>query len=157
MSIEGELLEPKEIRKLAGDARSPAPRGVNWDAINQLHPDTRTAEQKRKAAQKAQAAKWLHIPPAERDTKIAARKRAAGALRRAREAERSPEWRDREAIAEVYREAERITRETGIPHDVDHEIPLHGEAVSGLHVHNNLRVIPKLDNIRKGNRYEVKA
>lgn len=131
------------------------PRGMNWEAINQRHPDARTAEQKRKAAQKAQAAKWLHIPPAERDSKLAARKRAAGALRRAREDERSPEWRNKAAITEVYREAERITRETGIAHDVDHEIPLHGEMVSGLHVHNNLRLIPKVENIRKSNRYEV--
>lgn len=132
-----------------------APRGINWEAINQRHPDTRTADQKRKAAQKAQAAKWLHIPPAERDRNIAARKRSSGALRRARLDSRSPEWRDKTAIAEIYREAERISRETGIPHDVDHEIPLHGDLVSGLHVHNNLRVIPKLENIRKSNRYEV--
>jgi len=114
-------------------------KGINWDAINQRHPDTRTPEQKRKAAQKAQAAKWLHIPPAERDSKIAARKRSYGALRRARLDSRSPAWRDKDAIAAVYREAERITRDTGIPHDVDHEIPLHGKLVSGLHVHNNLR------------------
>lgn len=130
-------------------------KGINWDAINQRHPDKRTPEQKRRAAQWAQAASWLYLPPAERDRMLAARKRAAGALRRARVTKRSPSWRDKGAIAAIYREAERISRETGIEHHVDHEVPLHGELVSSLHVHNNLRVIPKLDNIRKGNRYEV--
>jgi hypothetical protein len=37
-------------------------------------------------------------------------------------------------------------------HHVDHELPLRGRRVSGLHVHTNLRVLPAEDNFRKGNR-----
>lgn len=40
----------------------------------------------------------------------------------------------------------------GIEWHVDHIIPLKGELVSGLHVWNNLRVIPKILNLRKGNK-----
>jgi 5-methylcytosine-specific restriction endonuclease McrA len=40
---------------------------------------------------------------------------------------------------------------TGIEWHVDHIIPLKGEMVSGLHIYSNLRVIPKIENLRKGN------
>ena len=38
---------------------------------------------------------------------------------------------------------------------VDHIIPLKGKNVSGLHVWNNFAVIPKVDNLRKGNYHSV--
>ncbi len=59
-----------------------------------------------------------------------------------------------EEIRGIYEEAERLTKATGIKHSVDHDIPLRGKMVSGLHVHTNLKAIPLVDNIRKGNRYE---
>lgn len=55
---------------------------------------------------------------------------------------------------EIYIEAQRITLSTGIPHEVDHIIPLRGRLVSGLHVHENLRIIPRTENRKKGNRFE---
>lgn len=63
----------------------------------------------------------------------------------------TPPWADPAAIKAVYRESRRLTRETGIQHSVDHEIPLRGEFVWGLHVHYNLRVLPLTDNMKKGN------
>ena len=61
-------------------------------------------------------------------------------------------WADRSKVQAFYAEAKRLTDETGIPHHVDHIIPLLGEFVCGLHVHTNLQVLPGSDNIRKGNR-----
>lgn len=65
---------------------------------------------------------------------------------------RIPPWADMAKIEAVYIERERIERETGVPHDVDHIIPLQGKTVSGFHVHTNLQVIPRAENRRKGNR-----
>lgn len=75
--------------------------------------------------------------------------RALAATRRyqAAKLKRTPAWADREAIAAVYVEA----AQRGM--HVDHHYPLQGKFVSGLHVHQNLRLLVPLDNMRKGNRF----
>lgn len=60
-------------------------------------------------------------------------------------------WADQEQIARIYAEAERISIETGIAHEVDHVVPLKGKLVCGLHVENNLQIITKTENRRKYN------
>ena len=57
---------------------------------------------------------------------------------------RMPKWLTNEHWKQInafYLEASRLTRETGIPHCVDHKHPLRGKTVSGLHVPWNLQVM----------------
>lgn len=75
------------------------------------------------------------------------------AVRRARQRQRMPKWADREAIKAVYDRAAQISRETGIPHQVDHDVPLAGDRASGLHVHFNLKIITAAENARKSNKH----
>lgn len=77
---------------------------------------------------------------------------AATAARRARIKKATPPWADMNAIKAFYRHAARLTRRTGIVHEVDHIAPLAGKGVCGLHVHWNLRVVERGVNRRKGNR-----
>lgn len=51
----------------------------------------------------------------------------------------------------------RLDKLTGFSWHVDHIIPLKGKYVSGLHIWSNLAVIPKVDNLRKGNYYPIYA
>lgn len=60
-----------------------------------------------------------------------------------------PKWADLEKIAEIYKQREKISRETGISHHVDHIIPLKGKNVCGLHVEYNLQIISAEQNLRK--------
>lgn len=67
----------------------------------------------------------------------------------------TPVWSDRKAIALIYEEARKLSRETGIQHHVDHIYPLRSPLVSGLHVAANLRIITASENCSKGNRMPV--
>ena len=67
----------------------------------------------------------------------------------------TPAWADKKTIKEFYRVAKKLTENTGIPHQVDHIIPLRGELVCGLHVENNLQILTKAENIYKSNYYSA--
>lgn len=59
----------------------------------------------------------------------------------------TPAWADIDAIRAFYRD----TREAGM--EVDHIVPIAGERVCGLHVLNNLQMLSRSENARKGNTY----
>jgi hypothetical protein len=71
--------------------------------------------------------------------------------RRVRQA--TPPWVDLDAIKAIYEECARLTRETGIVHHVDHQLPIAGKTVSGLHVHQNLQILMAEVNLAKSNKY----
>ena len=63
----------------------------------------------------------------------------------------TPPWADLEAIAALYAEARRLTRETGELHVVDHIIPKINPRVCGLHVPLNMQVLHWRANAVKAN------
>lgn len=79
--------------------------------------------------------------------------RDAGKIHRLQTQRATPPWADMAAIRAVYRQAKRLSRETGEPYVVDHIVPKMSELVCGLHVVWNLRVITDAENARKSNLY----
>lgn len=68
---------------------------------------------------------------------------------------RTPAWADLDKIEEIYRLSAELTKQTKIPHEVDHIIPIQGELVSGLHVPENLQVLTKSANAAKSNKFNI--
>lgn len=68
---------------------------------------------------------------------------------RTRKKDQMPQDADNEKILWFYKEAERLTEETGIIHHVDHIIPI---SKGGLHHQDNLQVLTKRENLSKGNK-----
>jgi transcription initiation factor TFIIIB Brf1 subunit/transcription initiation factor TFIIB len=101
-------------------------------------------------AQIAKAAKWNRENAERRNKRV--RESGQGAAVQARRRRRNVAWADEKAITRIYAAANRISRDTGIPHEVDHVIPLQGRKVSGLHVETNLQIIPMPVNRAKGNK-----
>lgn len=75
------------------------------------------------------------------------------AKRRAATQNATPAWADFNIIQFLYVTRLYLTQETGFEWHVDHVVPLQGRYVCGLHVHNNLRVVPATDNLRKSNSF----
>jgi hypothetical protein len=81
---------------------------------------------------------------------------ALNRLRKYQKMQRTPSWLtldDKWFMEEVYHLAQLRTKMLGFEWHVDHIIPIKGENVSGLHVPNNLRVIPAKENLSKNNKF----
>lgn len=80
---------------------------------------------------------------------------AAQAMKRqARKLKATPLWADHEKIKAFYAVAARLTRETGVKHEVDHIVPLQSKIVCGLHCEANLQILTKAENAAKHNRFD---
>ena len=65
----------------------------------------------------------------------------------------TPAWIDKRTMRPLYSEANRLTKLTGIRHEVDHIVPLRNRNVCGLHVPWNLQVITQAMKRRKTNHH----
>jgi hypothetical protein len=77
-------------------------------------------------------------------------------VRRRKHRDATPPWltrRQKSAICQLYQIAITMTQTTGEQYVVDHIVPLRGEAVCGLHVPWNLRVITQEENLKKSNKH----
>lgn len=99
-----------------------------------------------------------------RHKKYQSENKALGAAKTARyraaQAQRTPAWLtgdDHWMIEQAYELAALRTKTFGFLWDVDHIIPLRGRRVSGLHVPENLQVLPASINRSKRNSFEVGA
>lgn len=74
--------------------------------------------------------------------------------RRYQAAKRSawPKWANKAAMIEFYKRAKELTILTGIPHEVDHIIPLVSGSVCGLHCEDNLQILTLTQNRSKANK-----
>jgi len=66
----------------------------------------------------------------------------------------TPKWVSKSDLLKVYKQAEQISLKTGVPHEVDHIIPLQHKLICGLNVPNNLQVITREMNRKKANKWK---
>ena len=81
--------------------------------------------------------------------------RADTSIRKRRHREATPAWLTKEErlqMRDLYVQARKMTALTRERYVVDHIVPLRGEAVCGLHVPWNLRVITQDENLKKSNK-----
>jgi len=81
--------------------------------------------------------------------------KALTSFRRRRFRNATPQWlthKQKSEIRQLYRIAITMSQTTGERYVVDHIVPLQGDAVCGLHVPWNLRVITQEENLKKSNK-----
>ena len=78
--------------------------------------------------------------------KGSANRKSIKANYRASKLQRTPAWADLEAIKQFYLNCPK-------GYHVDHDVPLQGVNISGLHVLNNLVYLTAEDNLKKGNKW----
>jgi hypothetical protein len=129
------------------------------------HRDYKKVYEKHSANRRKLALKYYYADVEESRRKKAERQKTNPALfaahtakRRAARLVRTPKWltkQDFANIRKVYALAAELSKAYGFKWHVDHIAPLQGKNISGLHVADNLQVIPANLNIAKSNRFEA--
>lgn len=147
------------LRSICKDCHSKS--NSEWAQKNKKHVSDygkkyRERDAKRISAQRAQhfeknRRQWSEYGKAYRKANPG-KTNAKTARRRAAKLKATPKWttkEHRQQIEDLYIEAAKLTRETGIRHEVDHIMPLQGKNTSGLHVSWNLQILTRSDNRKK--------
>ena len=68
-----------------------------------------------------------------------------------------PKWYDieKELIRALYLKRDRLTKSTGLEHNIDHIVPICSDDVCGLHTLANLRIISEEENLNKSNKFDI--
>ena len=111
-----------------------------WHARLSTNPDYR-------AHKRAIAKNWSRANP----DKV----RVQSKIKQARKRRQMPLWAKANEIRAIYADAERRQKLTGVRMHVDHIVPLRNPLVCGLHVPDNLRIVPAAINLAKRNTFEV--
>lgn len=122
-------------------------KNLAWYYKNKNHALARKAKWrlKNKEQQAAYTARW--------EVENRGLANAKSARRHAAKLMAIPKWANKFFVDEIYDLASRRTKVAGFAWHVDHIVPLQSKFVCGLHVENNLRVIPAIENIKKHNRH----
>lgn len=130
----------QRANKARVNAKNAAWRAKNIEKVTASYKErlARTVEERR-----ARGAAWKKANPDKAN--------ASTQRRRARKAGATPAWRNEFFIREAYHLAKLRTEATGIKWHVDHIVPLRSPVVCGLHVEQNLQIIPAVVNQVKSN------
>ena len=150
--------DPEKILACNAKWREKHPEKVAADKLawekkfKEEHPEEYRArrkaiEDRRKPKKAAAGRAWRKANP-DKNCAKAAKYRAA-------KLHRTVPWANDFFIEEAYALARLRTEMTGFEWSVDHICPMQGEFISGLHVENNLQVIPAVDNLSKSNKWHA--
>lgn len=158
-----EINARKRARRLANPEKTKAERAASYAKRRERELDCmrRWRTQNHDAARQYQHDRYWADVESARERQMAYRRANPGKSRAwtmnriARKLQATPKWANKIAIESIYKRAAALSRATGIPHEVDHIVPLRSKHVSGLHCETNLQILTRAENRKKSNHFNA--